>query len=239
MLNIDVISNHLKAGSLSFDHKALERYTHLTPANIFITRDKRLERDRVENFIHDVFYKTYGAEIDSYYPTLMSVHDIKNNIFAAVGYRFAGEESLFLEQYLSTPVEDVAKGVFNKNIDRTSIVEVGNLAATGAGASIFLFVALTAYLKQQGYGYVVFTGTKSLHAHFRMLGLKPQLIGSAKPDALSDATKWGTYYDTDPRILIADIAQSYEHLHKILMVDYTGIANKLAPRIHPSFRGSK
>ena len=232
MLNINVISNQATAGSLSFDSAALGRYTHLTPASIFITRDKKHERARVEKFIHDVFFETYGATIDSFYPTLMSVHDVWNDIFAAVGFRGAEEGSLFLEQYLELPIEEIAETTFGSKIPRHSIVEVGNLAATAQGASIFLFVAMTAYFKQMGYSHLVFTGTKALHVHFQRLGLNPYLIGSAKPDALEDASKWGSYYETDPRIIIADIAQSHAHLQKILMVDYTEDVNSLHSRLH-------
>ena len=232
MLNIEVISNQTTAGNLRFDSVALERFTHLTPASIFITRNKKEERKRVEKFIHDVFFEIYGATIDSFYPTLMSVHDEWNNIFAAVGFRSAGECSLFLEQYLEQPIDDIAHNIFGNKVKRSSIVEVGNLAATAQGASIFLFVAMTAYFKQMGFSHLVFTGTKALHLHFRRMGLNPQLIGSAKPDALEDASKWGSYYETEPRIIIADINQSHEHLRKILAVDYTEDAKSLHSRLH-------
>ncbi len=36
---------------------------------------------------------------------LMSVHDAEDNILGALGFRYARDEPLFLEQYLEVPVE--------------------------------------------------------------------------------------------------------------------------------------
>jgi len=63
------------------------------------------ERLRVEAFVEATYARAYGSRISAHYPTLMSVQDHTGRIYAVVGFRFARESALFLEQYLDQPVE--------------------------------------------------------------------------------------------------------------------------------------
>ena len=83
-----------------------ERRT-LFPKIIRFDDPSQAERRRVERFIEAAYADAYGSRIPAHYPTLMSVQDESGAIYAAVGFRPAAEERLFLEQYLTAPVEKV------------------------------------------------------------------------------------------------------------------------------------
>ena len=57
----------------------------------------------------------------------MSVRDAGGTILAAVGFRYAKEEPLFLENYTGAPIEQVLR------TPRERIAEIGNLASAGGG----------------------------------------------------------------------------------------------------------
>jgi hypothetical protein len=101
----------------------------------------------VEAFIRAVYVRSYKADIAVSYPILMSVRDAGGTILAAVGFRYAKEEPLFLENYTGAPIEQVLR------TPRERIAEIGNLASAGGGASIFLFAALASYLNFKGIDY--------------------------------------------------------------------------------------
>lgn len=59
------------------------------------------ERARVEDFIHQVYARRFGANASAFAPVLVSLHDpVDGSIVAAAGYRRAQGATLFLERYL-------------------------------------------------------------------------------------------------------------------------------------------
>ena len=165
-------------------------------------------------FIKDIYHKYYQAKIGINYPTLMAILDKNNNILSAVGFRFADDQDLFLEQYLGGKIEDVLSDKYQKNISRNQIVEVGSLASAGSGMSKFLFIALAAYLRKMGYYYTAMTGTSKLRTSFKKLNLKPITLCGAKKDKLINKDDdWGSYYDSDPKVLAGNIDIGYKTLN--------------------------
>ena len=116
-----------------------------------------------------------ACAISVQYGSLMSVRDDAGRIVAALGFRSAGHGPLFLEQYLPAPIEIIL------GIPRHQIVEIGNLASSGGGASSFLFAALSAYLHHNGFKQAVVTGTDALEKRLRKMGLKPARHAQANP----------------------------------------------------------
>ena len=150
MLEISFQSDATARGTLWMDEERVRALTTLSPAGIAITQSFLPDRERVANFIATTYRREYGSVIAHHYPTLMSVHDSSGTVLAAVGFRLASKERLFLEQYPPQPVETcVSKRFGLPGVTREAIVEIGNLGSAGRGASMFLFVALAAYLEAQ------------------------------------------------------------------------------------------
>lgn len=184
----------------------------------------------VQMFIQDVYRKYYKAEIDVTYPTLMTILDGNHAMLAAVGFRFANDNALFLEQYLDDKIEDVLSAKYQKRITRSQIVEVGSLASIGGGMSKFLFIALAAYLRKMGGLYVVMVGTSKLRKSFGKLRLKPVKLCDAHKDRLIDKSKnWGSYYDSGPQVLAGDLDSGYKTLKLVLGASINSSITKLYP----------
>jgi hypothetical protein len=218
---------------LLYNDLRLKRFTALTPKVIAITSLYSPERRRVERFLEREFRRAYNASIGEHYPILMSVQDDDGNILGALGFRDAGDEPLFLEQYLDEPIEVAITQAHDTVSSRREIVEVGNLASQATGASIFLFTALTAYLAQQGKKYITVTATDFLHRYFTRLGIDPAILGHADQSRLPDnGSSWGSYYETRPRILAGSIGPSCEKLQHYLQVSLVDEAAMLQAQLH-------
>jgi hypothetical protein len=162
-------------------------------------------RVRAETFISDIFQRHYDAELNSFAPNLMLLE--KNDRIAAVaGWRCAGTEQLFLENYLDVPIETAVSRLAGRPVDRQRIVEVGNLAAEVRGGGVEVILTLAAHLDRLGFEWVVFTATSELIGMLRRLGLPPLALAAADPERLgADAGAWGSYYATHPVVVAGRI----------------------------------
>ena len=171
------------------------------------------DRASVEAFIHERFVIRYGARVRHFMPTLLQLEDDAGTSHGAIGVRSAADESLFLERYLDRPAETEVASHGGLIPGRERIVEVGNLAARGAGHARLLIVALTAMLVSQGFDWVVFTGTPEVLNSFRRLDLRPLPLGKADPARMGDElADWGSYYDTQPWVMAGNIRSGHERL---------------------------
>lgn len=172
------------------------------------------QRIRTETFIHDCFDRAYGANVTSFMPRLFELVTRRGELTAAFGVRCAADEPLFLETYLDAPIDDVLEQKLGFRPARDKIVEIGNLAAIYPGAVRWLIVALTVRLYQDGYEWVVFTGTSELKNGFHRLGLRPISLGSASIEQLSadQRAAWGSYYDTLPTVMAGSISYGFHEI---------------------------
>lgn len=220
--------------ALDFNQHRLKHYTKLSPRVISIAGQFSPERRRVEQFIEQKFRESYGATITRHYPILMSVRDEHDTILGALGFRYAKEEPLFLEQYLPGTIEEAHLRITREYKERDSFVEAGNLASLGNGASIFLFTAMHAYVLQHGVDTIAVTATDFLHRYFLLLGLKPNVIGPAHQSLLPDGgLSWGSYYDANPRIMTGSMQDTYARLKRHLKLTFSGETEGYHTRIHP------
>lgn len=158
-----------------------------------------------EAFIADIFRCHYGAQVRHFAPNLMLIKDAER-ILAAVGWRCAGEDRLFLETYLNEPIEEAVSRLAGQAVRREAIVEVGNLAVDRPGYSVDVILMLAHHLNQLGYEWVVFTATRELIGIFRRVGLPPLALAQADPGRLGEqAADWGTYYDSQPVVVAGRI----------------------------------
>ncbi len=239
LLEIAFNSDAQVRGTLFMNRERVESLTRLVPSTIALTRQFLPDRGLVEAFIEDIYARSYHSLIAQHYPTLMNVHDERGQVIAAIGLRRADEDSLFLENYLQQPVERVVEDAIGTPIRREEIVEIGNLASAGKGASVFLFVTLAAYLRQQNLTYAVVTATKSLRRSFALFGFDFIELAPADPSVLADSgASWGSYYNNDPKVLAGAIQPAFSRLEPYLPLAHNSDLERLFARLHPAVGGS-
>lgn len=233
MLNILLKNDEGYEQALGFDQCRLQMFTRLEPSVISIAGVFSPERRRVEKFIEDKFLQSYGAIITQHYPMLMSVRDENDTILGAVGFRYAKNEPLFLEQYLPDSIQEAHTRASGIIVQRDAFVEAGNLASLGSGASIFLFTAIHAYLLQHGFTVIAVTATDFLHRYFLKLGLQPTILSAADQSLLPDSgVSWGSYYEANPHVITGDLQDTYKRLKYHLKLTFSGETNGLRTRLH-------
>lgn len=182
-------------------------------------------RRAAEDFIRRHYAGAYGADVLNFLPRLLVLRNQQAPL-AALGFRRARGESLYLEHYLDAAVESLVASKVGHAVPRHALVEVGSLAASLRGGARWLIAALTAYLKGAGYEWAVFTAVKPLRNSFERLGVELVSLAPADPSRLAQAERyrWGSYYEADPCVVAANVHQSFSALYG---VDDDGVA--LAP----------
>jgi len=199
------------------DTKAARRLARLlTPAPAFRAHlAGSPERLKVEQYIAQQFRAVHGATIHDFMPVLLTMgcHGMTT---AAAGVRAATNQALFLEQYLSRPVESSLTELAGHMVDRAGIAEIGNLVATQGGSSYLLFMVLTAVLQQAGFDWVVFTATPQVQKVLASLGLQIHALCEADPARLthSDLAEWGRYYNSRPQVVAGNVAKAMQVLEQ-------------------------
>lgn len=191
------------------------------PMRVGILDEAAHGRDAAERFIHDHYAAAYGADVRHFLPRLMVLRDDSESLVAALGFRRARTETLFLERYLGLPVDAALSLRLGRYSPRSGMIEVGNLVTGRAGGARWLIAALTAYLKAAGYEWAVFTAVRQLRNAFTRLGVELVPLGRADKSRLSagEQARWGSYYDTDPLVMAASVQQSYTALLGYLDLD--------------------
>jgi hypothetical protein len=173
-----------------------------------VVREGDPHRAPLEGFVADHYRRCYGARVTTFLPTLLGLVRA-DAVLGVIGARGAEDGTpLFLERYLDAAVETVLADRLGSPVARKDLVEVGNLAGCEAGAGRALVTTLAAWLSARRVPWAVFTGTTALRNAFARLGIPTVDLGHADPARLGDErAAWGTYYDTEPRVTAADVAQ--------------------------------
>ncbi|MBV1919479.1 MAG: thermostable hemolysin [Pseudomonadales bacterium] len=179
-------------------------------------------RPEAEQFVTKRFRAEYGATVEYFLGRHILSYD-QGELKSVVGYHIADENPLYLEQYLSAPVEHViaSRRDANEFIDRASVVEVGNLASTSPGSFRRLVLSLCRYFYEGSASWVVFTSTPQLLNTFRKLGLELVFLGDAHEGDLargaeagagSGEGRWGSYYEHKPTVVAGNIGYGLQQL---------------------------
>lgn len=181
---------------------------HLT---INIIGENEPERQKVEEFIKNKYKRKYNADIKVNYPMLMSICNDDGRIIAALGFRYAKCEKLFLENYTKLPIEQIL------GCKRSEFVEIGNLASLDKNATVFLYAVLACYLNYKEIKYASITATEFLHNYFVTLGFKIKKICDTESSLVEhEGHNWGSYYETHPRVLVGSIDDALQALQNNL-----------------------
>jgi Thermostable hemolysin len=167
------------------------------------------ERAEIEAFVGDAFARKHDATVTSFMPTLLSFRDHAGTLRGVVGLRGAGEQFLYLEQYLDQPVESAIAAAMGRPVRRRQVVEVGNLAGANCRTAVRMVALLPSHLLARDYQWIVFTATSAVREI--LLGFGAPLIELARAERARVAPgsdQWGRYYETDPRVFAGFLPDS-------------------------------
>lgn len=178
------------------------------------------QRELAEQFIYQRFQQHYGAIISDFMPNLLSAKN-ETGITAALGFQLAQKQPpLFLEQYLDVPIETALSIISASPINRSGIVEIGNLASARQRATQTLFLLLAEILHQSDFEWVVFTANRSVKNWLEKLAIDSVSLGEANASKLNNkSVNWGSYYDDKPVVLAANIQQGCSSLNQHPLMD--------------------
>lgn len=161
------------------------------------------DRAEIEQFIHDVFAKNYGANVQQFMPTLISLRGANGELVAAFGLRKADHETLFLEQYLDTPIENVLSNRLNKPVTRNQITEIGNLAVSNPRNAGVLIAHVIQHSLDIGVEWCVATAHHSLQNGLIKGGRDVFALEVADKNRLTpdELATWGSYYSNQPQVV--------------------------------------
>lgn len=187
------------------------------------------QRASIEQFIASGFSKAYQADVRSFMPDLLGVSRA-GEWQAVLGLRSAAASRLFIEQYLPAPVEQllVAHGIVAQ---RDQLVEIGHLYACNRQSLLQLFVLMAYALDQLKYRYLLCAATTVVRGILSRHGIELTELGEAKAEALGDqASSWGSYYDTAPKVCVMDLAA----VTRLINSDekLTALAHQHWPQLH-------
>ena len=169
------------------------------------------QREPVERYITSIFRAAYGASVFEFLPLLVFMEQDRD-LQAALGLRGANNTSLFCEAYLPSPVEDHVARVFGRQVSRGQVMELGNLVASQPGQAVALYLLVVAALGRAGISHLVFAANRAVRMSIRRCGFVTREVCPADPEQLDGrAQMWVSYYDGDPRVVLADIAQAVVH----------------------------
>ena len=167
------------------------------------------EATPVRDCVRERYQAAYHAEVRHFLPWLLSMQCL-GQVSGVAGLQPAGSAPLYLEQYLSAPVETLLGNRSGSAVARSKIVEVGNLVAARKGASHLLFLMFTQVLHAAGYEWMVFTATHALRNNLTKLGFELQEVQAIDTTALSPRLldEWGSYYSTEPVVMAGRLSSA-------------------------------
>ncbi|WP_020162010.1 thermostable hemolysin [Cycloclasticus pugetii] len=205
--------------------------------SVVLTGLESPQRANVEAYITKQFYKNHAAQIKSFLPYLLSA-ETKKNITSVLGFYPAEiDNPMFLEQYLDDKAELVISRLFNLNVDRQKIAEIGNLTSSYPSTSKMLFVLIVSTLYQLDIDWALFTATKQVQSMISELDIGCIDICDAQAESLAfDSGSWGSYYKNQPKVIAGDIKKAYAILksHPVsgfVMTNYQSTIDQLVLRV--------
>lgn len=197
-----------------FDYSEMPRKS--PPSNqleMQVFTEKDAGRQKIEQKIRSAYEQSFGAHFSHFMPELISAAHPGKQAHLRFGICAAAKQPLYLENYLSEPIETLLSNAVCSRVERHSIAEIGNLSLDNSGDLRQSLMAMAIYCQQQGYRYVVCTATRALRLLFLRAGIKPVHLGNAgQHDAPADGSHWGSYYESRPQIIGGNILLALQHL---------------------------
>ncbi len=160
-------------------------------------------RNEIETFIAERFKEEYDANVQHFADHLLGLRDSRGNIRIAAGYNLASKRTLFLEQYLPTNIETTLKIKTGQSIDRTRIIEVGNLASKTLGGTRIMIHALSEIFESLKPEMICMTANAKVRNTLNLMHLEHIELEKAEETRWKAPGKWGSYYSQGKPIVIA------------------------------------
>lgn len=168
-------------------------------------------RHEAEQFIQQAYRRIFGAELNSFYASIVCLHDSKERIVGAVGARHAEGQALFTEQYLAKPVERLISDQAGREVARNRVVELGNLSVSRPALTYPFISMIGLWLQGYAVDWLLFSLTDSLRRLFGRSGIPMLDLGAADCSFLYPSSDdWGSYYSRDPRVMAAPLEQALQ-----------------------------
>ncbi|CAI3797698.1 thermostable hemolysin [Rheinheimera sp. MM224] len=200
-----------------------------TKALLQLVKSSDIQRASIEQFIASGFAKAYQADVHSFMPNLLGVSRA-GDWQAVLGLRCAAHTGLFIEHYLPAPVEQLL-ATYGIQAERSQLIEIGHLYAINRQSLLQLFVLMAYALDQLNYRYLLCAATTQVRGILSRHGIELTELGEAKAEALGkDAASWGSYYDTNPKVCVMDLAAVTHLIHSDEKL--TALAHQHWPQLH-------
>lgn len=200
-----------------------------TKALLQLVKTPDLQRASIEQFIASGFAKAYQADVHSFMPNLLGVSRA-GEWQAVLGLRCASHTELFIEHYLPAPVEQLL-ATYGMQAERSQLIEIGHLYASNRQSLLQLFVLMAYALDQLNYRYLLCAATTQVRGILSRHGIELTELGEAKAEALGEAAaSWGSYYDTNPKVCVMDLAAVTHLIHSDEKL--TALAHQHWPQLH-------
>lgn len=204
-----------------------------TKALLQLVKTPDLQRASIEQFIASGFAKAYQADVHKFMPNLLGVSRA-GEWQAVLGLRCAAtgatHTELFIEHYLPAPVEQLL-ATYGMQAERSQLIEIGHLYASNRQSLLQLFVLMAYALDQLNYRYLLCAATTQVRGILSRHGIELTELGEAKAEALGEAAaSWGSYYDTNPKVCVMDLAAVTHLIHSDEKL--TALAHQHWPQLH-------
>ena len=163
------------------------------------------ERASLEARIRSGFGMHFDACIEGFMPRFAHYRHT-SGATGVIGIRRAADEALFLENYLSTPVETAIGAVTGTSVSRDRIAEVGQFVVDDRDIVTGFFRDLVPFLIEHGFDWVCFTGTDRIRALLARIGFHGLPLARADEARVRNVTdRWGRYYEFDPVVILGKL----------------------------------
>ena len=217
--SLDTVTDTTNAESWQIPHLPLVKTPRFgLHARLTLDNTPDAERLALEHYIYQRFLQAHNARVTHFLPLIVGLR-CRNVYSAAVGLAPAVlgnlPQSLFAERYLPQPIEMAIANRLGGDVDRSRIVEIGNLVSSWKGSSLLLFIFLSELIERLGYHWVLFTATREVETLLKRLQYAPVILADANPDVLPDAGEsWGSYYQRQPRVMFGDVCSAVNSARK-------------------------
>lgn len=150
--------------------------------------------------VKDKFRSSYAASVEPNPQYFAVTQDQEDRILACAGITFADHRILFSEQYLTQPIEEILSQRFERTIERSNIVEIGNLISHHLTAGMILVNMIPLLSWCMGGHYLLCTVTPRVRQMMESCQIDFEPLLTADPTRLADDSgkNWGTYYAKKP-----------------------------------------
>lgn len=150
--------------------------------------------------VKEKFRRSYSASVEPNPQYFAVTQDPSDRILACAGITFADHRTLFSEQYLAQPIEVILSQRLEKTIDRSNIVEIGNLISHHLTAGMILVNMIPLLSWCMGGHYLLCTVTPRVRQMMESCQIDFEPLLTADPARLGEegGKNWGTYYSKLP-----------------------------------------